>query len=941
MVNTQLGAVVRHIRRIGAAEGGRKMDEELLAAFAAGNDQAAFAGLVTRYGPLVLGVCRRVLRHEHDAEDAFQATFLVLARGAGAIRKRESLGSWLHGVAYRVAMRAKRQAELRRTHEGRARTVAPGDPAWKAAWQEVQVLLDEEIQELPEKCRAAFVLCCLDGVAQAEAARRLGVKEGTVWSRLAQARKLLKERLARRGVSLAALLAAGALTGRATAVPLALSASVASGAGAVPAGTVAAHVLALAKGVEKTMLLTTIKTSALLLLTASLLALGFGAALHPRAGAQPTEAQTPENSKALATPKAADAVEVSGQVLGPDGEPFAGAKLFLWTEDVKTKDDMPVRATTGPDGRFRFAAPKADLGRGAKLVAAAEGHGPDWKEPGKGDKFDEVTMKLVKDDVPIVGRILDLEGRPVAGAAVDVVRLSKRSDGDLAAWVGRQVARAKSRVHSYEQDGLDTLPAVAAGVPGAATTDKDGRFRLTGFGRDRVVRLEVRGPTIAHTSFRAATRAGPPRGWVEGDFALYASTFDHIAGPTKEFVGTVRDKRTGQPLAGVRVEGGPDHLARATTDAKGAYRLVGVPKGPNYLIAVGGGKGRPYFDANAHAADTPGLEPIRVDFALERGVEVTGRLTDKETGKPVPGAVMYFPLPDNPRLKDYTAFGGGVIISDWGKAGADGRFTVLAVPGPGALTAGAAEVNRYLPAATAGELRGLGVLSLPAATMHAVARLEVDENDPKPLTFAFARARSRTGSVVGPDGKPLAGAHVAGLRVGDEPRRLEGPGFVAEGLAAKRTRLLIFLHPEKKIGKVVAFPGDEEGALAVRLEPLGALAGRVVDADGKPLSELKVTAYPTVRGVYDNLPHELHAFQGGFGIAPAPWSKFTAREAVTGADGTFRFDGLLPGLVYDVHASRGDLAKPNTLVVSRRRVGVEAGKTSDLGDLKESAAPIP
>src|SRR5262245_59772917 len=203
MVNTQLGAVVRHIRRLRSQEAGRaETDGELIAAFSARNDQAAFAGLVERYGPLVLGVCRRVLRREQDAEDAFQATFLVLARRAGAIRKRASLGSWPHGGAHRVARRARQQAARRRAREARAKTVAPGDPSWKAAWQEVQVILDEEIQALPEKHRAAFVLYCLEGCPQAEVARRLGVKEGTVWSRLARARKLLQARLARRGVAL-------------------------------------------------------------------------------------------------------------------------------------------------------------------------------------------------------------------------------------------------------------------------------------------------------------------------------------------------------------------------------------------------------------------------------------------------------------------------------------------------------------------------------------------------------------------------------------------------------------------------------------------------------------------------------------------------------------------------------------------------------------------
>jgi RNA polymerase sigma factor (sigma-70 family) len=303
MANAQLQAVVHSLRHLCTeGERGVQADGELLAAFLARRDQAAFAALVRRHGPMVLGVCRRVLRRPEDAEDCFQATFLLLARQAVSVRKRESLGSWLHGVAHRMATNSRRAAARRRAREARATAPPAPNPAWQAAWREVQVVLDEEIQRLPAAYRQAFVLCCLEGKGCAEAARELGQKEGTVWSRVARARGLLRARLARRGVSLALVLAAGALSDNTlrAAVPAGLSRATAqAAAGHAPPS---ASVAALVEGGIKGMFWSKAKGMATALLIAGALVVGAGVLARPQGAVVPAESPA---EKAPPAPKGA------------------------------------------------------------------------------------------------------------------------------------------------------------------------------------------------------------------------------------------------------------------------------------------------------------------------------------------------------------------------------------------------------------------------------------------------------------------------------------------------------------------------------------------------------------------------------------------------------------------------------------------------------------
>jgi RNA polymerase sigma factor (sigma-70 family) len=197
-------AALRQLRGLVAGIEPRLLDRELLQSYLERRDEAAFAALLQRHGPMVLGVCQAVLRRSHDAEDAFQATFLVLARNAGSIRRRDSLGSWLHGVAYRVARKARAAEARRQSLETR---VVARDPvvADEFSWGEVQTILHAELNALPDRFREPLVLCYLEGLRQEEAARRLGWSESTLKGRLQRGRELLRRRLDRRGLGLAAL----------------------------------------------------------------------------------------------------------------------------------------------------------------------------------------------------------------------------------------------------------------------------------------------------------------------------------------------------------------------------------------------------------------------------------------------------------------------------------------------------------------------------------------------------------------------------------------------------------------------------------------------------------------------------------------------------------------------------------------------------------------
>jgi RND family efflux transporter MFP subunit len=318
MAESERAAILSRIRRMTAEVGGAS-DAQLLDRFAANRDEAAFELLLWRHARLVFGVCRRVLHDLHDAEDAFQATFLALARHAGRLAKREAVAGWLHKVAYRVALTARSQRARRDAREkliGAAKqNYPPPDVEASSANQELRRVLDQEIGRLPERFRAAVVLCYLEGKSVAEAAVLLGCPHGTVASRLARARERLRVRLAGHGLALTAALA---ILSQANAAPRPLSliptltaaALRYTAAGVAADGVLSPRITALTEEVLRAMFLHKLKTGIVILIAlVGILLTGGGLAVGLRANAGP-EAEPPstgEVSKAQAADRAEQA----------------------------------------------------------------------------------------------------------------------------------------------------------------------------------------------------------------------------------------------------------------------------------------------------------------------------------------------------------------------------------------------------------------------------------------------------------------------------------------------------------------------------------------------------------------------------------------------------------------------------------------------------------
>lgn len=320
---TSLNSVIDRLRKAALLPDCAGMsDGQLLERYVNGGEAAAFEVLMQRHGAMVLGVCRRILRNVHDAEDAFQATFLVLVRKAASIWPREMVANWLYGVAYRTALKARAMTARRQVKEKPLSATAEVEAVTQDdVWHDLRSVLDQALSRLPQKYRIPVVLCDLEGKSGKEAARQLGWPEGTVSSRLSRARALLAKRLARHSLAVSAGSLAGLLAEKAASasVPGSLLLSTANAARlyatgqSMTGGAISTKVASLTKGMLSTMFLNRLVKIGAVVFTTVALATGFGVMLG-RLPAKGLDDEKKEVNKAPQTPKDGVSRLIAGQI---------------------------------------------------------------------------------------------------------------------------------------------------------------------------------------------------------------------------------------------------------------------------------------------------------------------------------------------------------------------------------------------------------------------------------------------------------------------------------------------------------------------------------------------------------------------------------------------------------------------------------------------------
>ena len=885
---------------------GRLSDAELLARFLRTEDlassEAAFAALVERHGPMVLGVCRRMLGDYHAAADAFQAVFLVLAGKASRVRVDDTLARWLHGVSVRVSLQARAVA---RAERARVRSLegldpidasAPADPEGR---RELRAAIDEEIARLPARYRSAVVLCYLEGLTPEQAARRLRCPVGTVQSRLHRARERLRRALSRRGLAPSAWVptALTDMSARAD-VPPALAAS------AVPAA-----VVLLARSTMRSLSMSRILRVAWILLAVGVSASGAAilagvgddrGANRPAPGGRAARADTAAERPNPA-PAADGPLEIRA-VAAATGKPLEGASVSwrLWINHGKHQD---TKSTTNGDGLAVLNWPGGATVNGLEVTVRKAGfvsYFINWKDsahPLHLPAFKEIRLAT---GIAIGGVVTDESGTPVAGARIEVLAPPNETEESN---YGFTVAEA--------------------------TTDATGRWRVDHAPASPAgVSVKIWAPRFLDTG-------GPPSRNLDAVTILKRGV---------TIKGRVLDARR-QPIAGANVRGGDEWTAlpaKVKTDAGGAFVLENLEPGASVVTVQAEGFAPDLREV--HPEDQPALE-----FLLGPGHTVRGQVVDRN-GKPVAGATispetwrahrtLEFRADTGPDGRfEWRSAPGDVVLFSISKSGYISRagvalpaaegIQVIALDPELILSGRVTDAASGRPVAAFRLIRGLVFANNPrphwmvqeAATFtggryttkfdgaYAGYAVRIEANGYKPTdsrifrpgevapTFDFAMARAGaadllTGVVLRPDGRPAAGAQVA-LVTPEHPLLFEREWTAfsrGNGMSVAKTGPDGRFAFDKPGGAYLLAAMSDEGYGEATSEGSGEPATLALQAWGKIKGRARIGHRPAA--------HQPVAF-GRRGVTPGgPRGVygFYQREARTDAQGNFSFDRVIPG----------------------------------------------
>jgi protocatechuate 3,4-dioxygenase beta subunit len=832
--------------------------------------------------------------------------------------------------------------------------------------------LDEAVESLPERYRVPIILCYFEDKRVREAAAELGCPASTLLTRLRRARQLLRRRLARYGF---AMTPASVGTGLAreslcAAAPTSLVTATAAlsmeclGRGLAAAGA-SSNVLALARSAARTAFATKLKFTIALLATLAMVCGGMVAVAARQQGTatpeRPTRIMAALSSAATTKLAGKDRPMVlTGRILAPDGTPVRNGRLYsphvvsrqLWTHELPVSERGESRA----DGTFHIELPLADTLSTFELIAVAKGYGPDWAYMGRQGSARELTFHLVNDQA-IRGRVLDTQGRPLTKVRLSVVGLGADHRGNLDQFLNAWMDDVHFGSRGWGKRKLNTVTVAPGEVLPHTETDQNGRFEIQGVGAERLVDLVLEGDGVARTQLMVVARTGfDPAPYaqaaarqirtlrrygntIERTPLIYGPDFVFVAKPGRVLEGNVRAEDSHEPIAGatIRARSMDGYLmTRATTEERGRFRFTSLAQGGSHWIELLPKSGTPWLRRSAAVPESPGLGPIHMDVQLSRGVLIAGRVLDKESNGPVSASVQVVPLAGNKFYRTTTGFFDDMTMTD-----AEGHFQLATLPGLSAivvttstevLNGDTIELYRSAELNSADRDKayvqlGNGLFSFTKAAQpespliarcaaYKIAEIPEDGASYDLTVFPISQ-KTLAISIQDPEGKPLPGAVVYGITPNDGFRtayRLTEPSCTIRALEPGKRRSVLFYHEQQKLARTLNLRGDESKPEIVRLEPTGAVCGRIVDAHGKPVPGVTVQLYLSNQ------------------VLVSLFDKVAGIKVTTDRNGRFRTDGLVPDWYFGLSLSQGERRFEIQKRIGNRRV--QAGETLDLGEIR-------